>query len=142
MKLFIPEIGTDIVLSEDWTFNLYNERRNAITCVMSGFKENAKEFDRINREKRENGEISWEDFWSLEYSEPLTLPRGTRLRVDRVYIRKGASDFSSVTFRIMSCPLKFLTLEKDGGTFPKYQHRRFWAKLDDVNKIEFEDALS
>lgn len=29
MKLYIPEIGDHLRLTEDWTFNLYNEYRNA-----------------------------------------------------------------------------------------------------------------
>jgi hypothetical protein len=40
--------------------------------------------------------------------------------VDRIYIRKGAADYSSITFRIHGDP---------------FDKKRFWAKLADVNNI-------
>lgn len=55
---------------------------------------------------------------------PLTLPAGSVLTVDRIYVRKGQGDFSSLSF--------FLA----GGKKPKAS--RFWAKLSDCNNIEFE----
>jgi len=66
--------------------------------------------------------------WSWHGSKDQTpikvsLPKGTVLAVDRIYIRQQASDFDSVTFRLQSTP---------GG---KKGKPRFWAKLSDVNKI-------
>jgi hypothetical protein len=67
--------------------------------------------------------------WSSEKKNYLvTIPKDTILTVDRVYIRKGVSDFSSLTFRI----------PKDKNKKNIYAGVRFWAKLSDVNKIEFE----
>lgn len=54
----------------------------------------------------------------------LLLVKGTKLKVDRIYIRKGASDYSSVSF--------FL---HDGSK----KRKRFFLKLSDVTKIKFED---
>jgi len=104
MKLYIPEIGDQIVLTEDWTFNLYSEDRNR------------KLMDKLNLAYR------------YEYGRALsknsvTLPKGTSLKIDRIYIRKGSSDYSSITFFIGS---------------GDYKGCRFWAKLSDVNKIEFD----
>lgn len=58
----------------------------------------------------------------------VTLPKGTILKIDRIYIRKGSSDYSSITFyaKDMLKP----------NTKKKYSPR-FWAKLSDCNQIEF-----
>lgn len=57
----------------------------------------------------------------------VTLPTGTNLKVDRVYIRKGAKDFSSITF--------FMVL-------PEKKSVRFWAKIPDVNTMEGRPILA
>jgi hypothetical protein len=59
----------------------------------------------------------------------VTLPKDTILKVDRIYIRQGSEDFDSVTFRISDCPNKDLI------------KKRFWVKLDDANKLEFEPVV-
>ena len=53
------------------------------------------------------------------------LPRGTRLKVARIYVRHGAGDFDSITFTINKHPTD------------KKLKARFWCKLNDANKIEF-----
>jgi hypothetical protein len=68
---------------------------------------------------------------------PVTLPATTVLTVDRIYIRKGMTEFSSLSFYIGDCPLHALTPVKKGGGFKKGR-RRFWAKLADANTIDFE----
>lgn len=55
----------------------------------------------------------------------VTIPKDSILKVDRIYIRKGASDFSSVTFYLESIP----------GVKMKNKIR-FFANLTDVNDIE------
>jgi hypothetical protein len=72
------------------------------------------------------GTFSWSRSGEKNYL--VTIPIDTILTVDRVYIRKGVSDFSSLTFRI----------PKDKNKKHIYAGVRFWAKLSDVNKIEFE----
>lgn len=49
----------------------------------------------------------------------ITLPKGTILEVDRVYIRQGNARCSSVTFKIRQ----------------NKKVLRFWAKLEEVNQI-------
>lgn len=61
--------------------------------------------------------------------QTCTLPKGTQLKIDRIYIRKGNEDYSSITFYIEDCPDK---------TFRPKKKIRFWSKLDDVNNIIFE----
>lgn len=58
------------------------------------------------------------------------MKAGSNLGVDRIYIRKGGEDYSSITFN----------LHKGGvivvkGNEVKAQGR-FWAKLGDVNKMK------
>jgi hypothetical protein len=56
----------------------------------------------------------------------LTLEVNTELKISRVHIRKAQEDYDSVTFY--------------GGIHHMGVIRkvRFWAKLGDVNKIEYE----
>ena len=161
MKLYIPEIGDSLRLMEDWSFKLCNESRNS--AIWDAFKTVHKDMDEHIKQihekiaadrKAEEEQIRKDNpgaiaiwYYSLSrdyYGEAasagyqVTLKKDTVLKVDRIYIRKGADDYSSVTFNIAESPEKFLTLAKDGGTLPKGTKRRFWAKLQDVNTIEFE----
>lgn len=52
---------------------------------------------------------------------PATLPAGTELKIDRIYIRKNKSKYDSISFRI---------------TKGLYAKCRFWAKLTDVNTMD------
>jgi len=62
------------------------------------------------------------------------------LIVDRIYIRKGGVDYSSLTFRLKSTPdSRFANSKAKQIPFTKKgakAHGRFWAKLEDVNAIE------
>jgi hypothetical protein len=91
-------------------------------------------WDSPENEKR--GEELWEAYRDAEHAKvDVTLPADTRLTIDRVYIRKGASEFSSLTFFIGDSPMKELQPARKGGRWPGGQ-RRFFARLADVNKIE------
>lgn len=78
-----------------------------------------------------------------EVSEPrITIPKDTVLEIDRIYIRKGLEEYSSISFLVDSSPevaykpkadLKKLGL----GHITKKHKMRFFAKLKDVNQIEF-----
>lgn len=107
MRLYVPEIGDQLWLSQDWKFWLHEERRNEslLKIIVPGYTKK-------------------------HWSEPSTdhacvIPAGTELIVARVYIRNGARDFSSLTFRIGYCEHKV------------WRKKRFWAKLSDVNRIQF-----
>jgi hypothetical protein len=123
MKLYIPEIGDSIKLIADWTFDLFNEDRNG--TLMERLKDPRRTI------------ASWHaDYGSL----PATIPAGAVLKIDRVYIRKGSKDFSSVTFLWKGERLPaHIETYSDGYTakIPAIPVR-FWAKLVDVNNIEFE----
>jgi hypothetical protein len=91
----------------------------------------------------------WSDSkeWNQKASEikkpsmTVTLPAGTVLAIDRIYIRKGASDFSSITFYAKELGEVTIPGSRWSWGNPKSTKRkaqRFWAKLADCNNIEFE----
>ena len=138
IKLYIPEIGDEIKLTADWTFDLYNESRNTTLMEKIG--------------DTRDTEYAYRDPYT---TIPCTIPAGAVLKVDRIYIRKGLSDFSSLSFLWVGERTKARIVEREavsyngGGAAPSrhpYTQKiparpvRFWAKLSDVNNIEFEKA--
>lgn len=136
IRLFIPPLGTRLELDQAWEFYLYAEDRNsrlfdllAKTPLLSS--EVATEtFDTSPR-----GEARYSLSWDMNkrcYKQEKTLvklPIGTILVVDRIYIRSGQEDFDSVSFMCERIP---------GFAEPQGKKKtvaRFWAKLDDINKI-------
>lgn len=154
MKLFIPELGTELKLTKEWSFKLFMEQRNKSLYVplleeetglkyeeyrFSFFRDNfsfSKRGENWREDKPLNAPILFssrkliseivlkrgtEKEWverEYSYHYIYSLPKDTVLIVDRIYIRKGNSDYSSVSFKI------------------KGTKKRFWAKLEDVNMIE------
>jgi hypothetical protein len=108
MQLFIPDIGTLVKLEQDWTFTLYDEYRNQSL------------FEKLNK-KREN--------------QIVELPKGLVLKIDRIYVRKGLSQYSSITFRVPNPKSK---IEKEYMPFnEEFNKVLFWVKLHEVNGTEF-----
>jgi hypothetical protein len=68
---------------------------------------------------------------------PITLPAGTILAIDRIYIRKGSKDFSSITFFAKNLGEVIVTHRYSSKPKKKLAFR-FWSKLHDCNKIMFE----
>jgi hypothetical protein len=181
MKLYVPEIGDHLRLTEDWHFTLYGERRNESLAKLFGYFRYG--FDRlipdskIEPEPERNYTINYPEtgsrYYSRSYQEreaankkaedespsyqaylkaykkwkdraenlavksvDVFLPKGTVLAVDRIYIRKGVSDYSSISFwakGLGECEIK-----KRWSSKTKWKSQRFWAKLSDCNKIEFD----
>lgn len=137
MKLFIPTIGTRLVLAEDWTFHLHDEYRNE-----KFYKAFHGEIKRNGYKWVGHGEhgdsisspVQTDRCWHRTYDKPeplaTTLPKGTVIEVDRLYLKKGAGDYDSVTFRLISSDLG------------KKVKGRFWAKLEEVNTITIDDEQS
>jgi hypothetical protein len=117
--LCIPEISTIVRLEEDWTFALYRDGRNwDLIELLCG--EQGNRYDYHNA-----GKVV--DF--------VTLNKGTELRVDRIYIRKGKSEYSSLTFAISkSTDSRLMVPGKGKKAKPVLKKARFWAKLADVNQ--------
>ena len=117
MKLCIPTNGDRLVLTKAWTFGLHHERRNYDFHKKLGHYPDMLDEDEYGFARRWCGRN--------ELPHIVTLPKGTILTVDRVYIRKGIGEYDSITFRI-----------KDGKG--PHKSARFWAKLEDVNTIYCE----
>jgi hypothetical protein len=112
-RMYIPEIGDHVKLAEPWAFRLFDEYRNA-----SMFEHLALPDPRASKKPRDFAEVE--------------LPAGTELGVDRVYIRRGNAEFSSITFNLIGYK------KPKGSGLPS--RVRFWAKLEDVNRMVFFSA--
>lgn len=128
-QLIMPTIGTKLILTKNWTFSLVPESRNF--SVWEHFFPNTRPADyqlvpTYNAKGKWNG---WKQDWGCS-PKPVTLPKGTELRVDRVYIRQKLGEYDSITFQIISWPGKAVGKAAFGRT-----KLRFWAKLSDVNNI-------
>lgn len=111
MKLMIPTIGVVIELTRPWTFTLFQERRNHAFAKALG--------------------LEWQKYaYGREAQvEAVTLPVGSRLTVDRIYLRQQKTEYDSVTFRL-NMHLTAAQRRKQGVL-----GGRFWVKLYDVNRI-------
>lgn len=118
MKFYIPDIGDKIKLTKDWNFDLYSERRNLPLGKALGLAKDKIFINNINKE-------GYHKYWDCEIVSTVTLIKGTELIVDRVYVRNGGTEYSSITFRISNHSDK------------KYLKKRFWVKLRDSYNIEF-----
>ena len=124
MKLFIPSLGTKLVLRQPFTFLLHDERRNE-----SFWKKFHGEPARVDRGySNSSGKLSPvknNEFWYHSIAraphKETTLPAGTVLSVSRVFIRAGAKDFDSITFNV---------IKTKGIPVPT---GRFWVKLSEIN---------
>jgi hypothetical protein len=123
-RLIVPDIGTVLRLAEDWTFDLYEEYRNKSMMNAVGLSYQSR--------YHPDGMPNWQ----------VTLKAGAMLSVDRVYLRKGAGDYSSLTFFVRSKPEA--TAVRDGKEYKlagKFRMPgvsgavRFWVKLADVNTM-------
>lgn len=123
MQLFVPACGDRIVLTRAWKFELTLEHRNINFAKEHGLVDS--EPHRWNHWGRSSG------YKRVE----VTIPKGTMLECDRVYIRVFSknkahddvdNDFDSLTWRIVG---------KNGKAKMK---DRFWAKLSDCNRINFK----
>jgi hypothetical protein len=132
VRVFIPTIGTVFTLAEDWTFPLYDESRNDAMIAYQGLT------DAIAKRHWGN---------DPKILKNVTLPTGTTLKVDRIYIRKGSEElkaYDSVTFIVQSIPDVNIavTMPQDDwqirmGKNPRTMRTiRFWAKLNDVNQMK------
>jgi len=150
MRMFIPEIGTKLVLSAPWEIMIRKENRNesvygllAAACPEGEMAARAIERDRLLDSMSGIPSRSYMPGFDqaridgilarVELAEalPLVLPLGTQLTVDRIYIRKGISAYSSLSFHLT---------KTDHPLLNRKARKRFWVKLDEVNKMQFELA--
>lgn len=129
MKMYIPRLKDVVKLTRPWSFILHCEYRNKSVWELNGIPYVYWERDLTSAEiKKHNVIVTPHTNVYDKYSVVMELPVGTQLSIDRIYIRKGGEEFDSVTFNIVK------------GTMPNFKSgkARFWAKLDDVNTMEFE----
>jgi len=142
MNMYIPEIGDKIILIKDWTFKLYREWRNNSLF-------NFLMLD--NDQLLVNEEIKG---YHNKYAN-ITIPKGCKLTIDRIYIRKGQLVYSSITFYLIPSKefkdefnsenvkvLKDILSNMEIKPKTKIKKRlRFWARLSDVNQIQFKKII-
>lgn len=162
LQMYIPEIGDKIKLAENWAFALYPESRNAnFLKTLTKFNPGLTNFEHVTV-KPYGCPWGWDFLQELKttlvkvptvrwnskrfvnsqkdekrFIEAFKIPlmKGDILQIDRIYVRKGKEDFSSITFKLIdtSNPLILSQKRKSRKTLG-----RFWAKLSDVNEIKFE----
>lgn len=110
--------------SGPWGHDPRQAERNAIR--------NGEAWQTINSQKHE----VWLDKHAFSWEGEF--PRKTVLRVDRIYIRKGNADFSSVTFYVVDTSIPALNPTERKKKVGSKGRRRFWAKLSDVNTMQFD----
>lgn len=158
-QLKIPALGEVVTLAEDWTFNLFFESRNEKLVDLLGrahcpppvlfYHEEGNSWWQQTVAYRNEiwAKSPWLDaetnvapkaqcrpHYGGIYT-PITFRAGTKLKFDRYYIRQGLTNFDSVTFR-SDCVVSSI----DDPLFKarKFKSIRFWAKLDEVNKMVIE----
>lgn len=115
MNLFVPDIGTLLKLEEDWTFILYSEYRNQ--TLFEIFSENDK----------------------TDKNKLVELPKGLVVKVDRIYVRKGLSQYSSITFNIPKPKTKREKEEMPENI--KFGGCKFWVKLHECNGVKLSPVV-
>ena len=132
MNLYIPAIGTKMVLTEPWTFMLFSEDRN--NKFIDTLYTSRAFYDVLPKLKLDSDGTPTHRRYSYEAREfcNFTLPTGTQLSVSRVYIRLGQKEFDSITFNA-SVDVIHPTTKK-----PTKVKGRFWVKLTDANTIKMD----
>lgn len=119
----------------------YYRKRYPGFCIIGPAVRELAEWQRRAGYKLRDDDVRERPYVSVEYERheypkqaEVTLPKGTELALDRIYIRRGAEGYDSATFRVVDCPDKKLAPKRAGGTLSRAP--RFWAKLPEVNRIE------
>lgn len=127
MNVFIPTIGSELILAKACPVTIHSEYRNSSFLSAMGVAMDQKYINKTYGDLSvENKTLVAKYKVKVSLKEvSITIPAGTALKVTRIYIRQGAEDFDSMTFQCAG--------NKD---FPK---GRFWLKLTDVNRFNVED---
>lgn len=116
MRVFVPRVGTILRLSQEWSFEVFADRRNSAAALALGRTEESIRHIR--------GDTSL---------GRLILPANTVVVVDRVYVRQAInstarpSEYDSITFRVRA-----------GGIPELSARKRFFARIEDVNMMDVE----
>lgn len=138
-QFYIPRLGEEFELARKWDFDLFPEYRNVTLFEHLGLECDDRWY------VDENGEHH-------QRSTPASLKAGEKLKLDRIYIRKGAEDFDSVSFFLLGAKTKNRVEKRtaveisESGKSKRFEYEqkvagrpvRFWVKLNDANKIQFK----
>lgn len=102
----VPGIGTELVLSENWTTRLPAKDKNALLCAMIGepFTYSGDWVwtqDRIIQATRSGSPIL---LAKGQDARTVTIPARTRLKVIGVYITAKVERMDMLTFEVMAWP--------------------------------------
>ncbi len=155
-NLYIPTVGSHIQLAEDWTFELSTEYRNESLWRYLGVEVPNYWNWRFESEAEAKADPKYQEFaanpninltqkagqtyrnaYEVVATLNVTLPAGTILRMDRIYIRKNIGDFDSVTFVIENASI--LGDQKIAKAYAR-KKPRFWVRLNDANNIVMEEG--
>lgn len=108
MKLFLPTIGSRLVLSKPWTFRLKDEYKNTNfwTAIHGAPVRQSRwyGYDPITGNKSTSPvKTTLCDRQETYATAPpilTTLPKGTTLIIEQIFIRKGMREYDAVSFRI------------------------------------------
>jgi len=102
-----------------------------------------KERQRIQNESKEfQAYLKAIEEWNAAMKElgktviEVTLKAGSEIKVDRVYIRKGASEFSSITWYVKGLGEAIIPPSYSWERPRKVKTPRFWTKLEDANRVK------
>jgi hypothetical protein len=123
-RLFIPAIGDRLTLTRPWTFKLYLEHRN------------------VTFAKEEGHTLPPNSNWNVYLpgggyqlaTVDHTLPPGTVLECDRIYIKTTSKSAATVEDSYDSITWKVVVNNKP------VRNRRFWVKLSDCSALEFDET--
>jgi hypothetical protein len=142
--LNIPTVGDVLTLAEPWSFTVCNEQRNATLALYLDL------MPRYGLNATRNfydwmyplGSVKDARGCSLPDPRPVigTLPAGTKLKIDRMYLRKGdASAYNSLSFIVQGAKVDIPETVWSGNTTGKRKSIvRFFARLADVNTMVVE----
>jgi hypothetical protein len=116
-KLAIPELGQKLLLQNDLEVEIYLEYRNE------------KFLGQINPDWLLSSANRYYNSGRMP-KHRVMLPAGTLLTVDRIYIRKGSSDYNSVTFSHTRTDKALRSSRLPTG--------RFWISLKQANELDVE----
>ena len=130
MQIKIPRLKSELIVANDITIPVYSEGRNCEFLVkMNHLVPNQQRgsYDYNYCKKCSYRGYTYRCLNCSDYIMhnlcvfDVDIKAGTKLIIDRYFIRNGSEEFDSVTFRYHRDKMK----------------ARFWLKLNDAEKIEF-----
>jgi len=122
---FIPELGTKIKNPDDWTFSVIVDHRNM--CL---FEAENVPFP-----------TKWTNPTFQKHAFNKTFPKDSIFQIDRIYVRKGAEEWSSVSLFILETTDPKFSTKKRAPFSKEMIFGRFFCPLDDFNRGKFVKVL-